>query len=585
MLAQQIPQDQHNYLIFTFCARGLISAISTITPYPSRDPTMEGQDHPDRPRSQALPEDDRHHPATQEMQTPATPISTLQLVTRHPWLERTHRTESAQGMIPTSVLGQRWQMAQALAGDPRQSDTASTIPSTHLFYRPLVEGQTEQVHTCNLSWPPASMSHPNVQFPVNNNSLDSTSRTLAPILNAFNHTFGNSVLQIVTAMESLLHSIQSSNQNNIVLQDLLQQALDTREQGSDATVPVVSQTHPPSVRPPSVRGTAAPQPQYGYTLFGSPLFLQRFSVPPPTPSHHTPSVAHFSVPPPTPCLPPPPVPYSSYPLSMVTAHPHQRVYLLIEVALGHVTNALASIKKALELIGKDTFAAWEPNVLDAILQIGLIGHIRAADDTRDTSFATRPIIAPDEPSAESSNEHIKEFGRYMANDSAVLQILRLRISDNIHTSLPSANDRGLSRTARELYAAIKRQYGLGNSTVFKTSRDSLYAMMVDDMSKVLSYTENYQKQAMTLAQANDDLDWSDMIHHFAACLPDSPVISNLKYRLINMIATQHCNVDTLNESTKAITNQMVTWSSNKNPKKSQNGDVNGGANGGAEERN
>ncbi|KAJ8093226.1 hypothetical protein PM082_020712 [Marasmius tenuissimus] len=282
---------------------------------------MEGQDHPDRPRSQALPEDDRHHPATQEMQTPATPISTVQPVTRHPRLERTRRTESAQGMIPTSVSGQCWQMAQALAGDPRQSDSASTIPSTRSFYRPLVEGQTEQVHTHDLPRPPASMSRPNVQFPVNDNSPDSTSRTLAPILDAFNHTFGNSVLQIVTAMERLSHSIQSSNQNNIVLQDLLQQALDTREQGSDAAVSVVSQTRPPSVRPPSIRGTAAPQPQYGYTPVGSPLFLQRFSVPPPTPSRHTPSVAHFSVPPPTPRLPPPPVPYSSYPLSTVTARP------------------------------------------------------------------------------------------------------------------------------------------------------------------------------------------------------------------------------------------------------------------------
>ncbi|KAJ8093227.1 hypothetical protein PM082_020713 [Marasmius tenuissimus] len=244
---------------------------------------------------------------------------------------------------------------------------------------------------------------------------------------------------------------------------------------------------------------------------------------------------------------------------------------------GRVTNALASIKKAPELTGKDTFTTWEPNVLDAISQIGLIGHIHAADDTRDTSFATRPIVAPDEPSAGSSNEHIEESGRYMANDSAVLQILRLRISDNVRISLPSANDRGLSRTARELYAAIKRQYGLGNSAIFKTSRDSLYATMADDMSKVLSYTENYQKQAMTLARANDNLDWSDMIHHFAARLPDSPVISDLKYRLINTIATQHCNVDTFNESTEAITNRMVTWSSNKNPKKSQNG--------GAEERN
>ncbi|KAL0062429.1 hypothetical protein AAF712_010708 [Marasmius tenuissimus] len=166
---------------------------------------------------------------------------------------------------------------------------------------------------------------------------------------------------------------------------------------------------------------------------------------------------------------------------------HHKVYLIAEVQSGQVNNALASIKKAPELTGKDTYPLLH-------------------------------LLSP-------------------------LQICWTNILRSM-MSLPSVNGCGVSRTARELYLAIKHQYGLGNSAVFKTTCNALYATTAEDVTKVSAYTEHYQKQALTLARASDNLDWSDVIHHFAAHLPDSPVISDLKYRLINAVAVQHCSVNT-----------------------------------------
>ncbi|KAG7098898.1 hypothetical protein E1B28_000798 [Marasmius oreades] len=238
-------------------------------------------------------------------------------------------------------------------------------------------------------------------------------------------------------------------------------------------------------------------------------------------------------------------------------------------AAGQVSNALTSIKKLAELTGKKDFAPWDTSVLGAISQLRLIGHIRsdgdAMHDLENVDFCTQPIVALPIPTDLSSVEQIEEWGHYSANNNSILQILLSRMSDSVFTSLPGADQYGVCCTAKDLYAAVKRQYSLGNTTVIKASKVTL---------------ENYNTQTMVLTRACPTIDWHDIIHHLGKGLPDTSAILSIKDHLLHGYNDTICLRSTFDSVYEMVSNCIVTWSSTH-----QKSSLTGGANRGEKNNN
>ncbi|KAL0566112.1 hypothetical protein V5O48_015904 [Marasmius crinis-equi] len=266
---------------------------------------------------------------------------------------------------------------------------------------------------------------------------------------------------------------------------------------------------------------------------------------------------------------PAPTPAPSQPAPIAAPTPatasHRAVYFLPEVSAGRVSNVLSGLKRGSELTGKENFAAWDQSIMMGITQLGLVGHIRDEADMTEVELANatvrnRPIVAPPEPGPVSSEEEIAEWGRYTANEMAIIQVLHYRMADSVRIGLPGADDRGSCCTAKELYLATKQQFGLGNLTVQTTTKNRLFATRANSMAAVTAYAKNYNNVALALARTDPQLNWSEVLQNYGRGLPPDPNITTARDDIIhNLSKDRKCSKKTWDVALEKVNDRVATW--------------------------
>ncbi|KAK1219509.1 hypothetical protein PQX77_017777 [Marasmius sp. AFHP31] len=197
-----------------------------------------------------------------------------------------------------------------------------------------------------------------------------------------------------------------------------------------------------------------------------------------------------------------------------------------------VRNALAWIKKATILTGSDTWGSWEQGVL----------------------FLCHDL----QPTSKSSVGDIKEYVCYNANNSAVLQILLLRVSDDVWLSLLGADDMGGCCLARKWYLAAKEQYGPRNDTKIIMVCTALFAMTAQSIAQVSTYVDKYHMKALAILHPTKDVNWNDMIHHFGIGLPHHNELAVVLDDIIHKLTNRKPMKATSEQVIVMVTNHIMT---------------------------
>ncbi|KAL0056907.1 hypothetical protein AAF712_016478 [Marasmius tenuissimus] len=168
------------------------------------------------------------------------------------------------------------------------------------------------------------------------------------------------------------------------------------------------------------------------------------------------------------------------------------------------------------------------------------------------------IVAPPHLTALSSIEEIKEYSHYIANDSVVLQILLLRVNNEICLSLPGAVDVGGCCSARDWYLAGRTQYGLGNHTKVITAQMALFVTSAQNLSKVPAYVENYQSRTLAISRATREMDWKECIYHFRMGLPIHNKLVVIRDNIIHKLTQGQLTRTTFKKAVAMVNERMST---------------------------
>ncbi|KAG7092064.1 hypothetical protein E1B28_008445 [Marasmius oreades] len=241
--------------------------------------------------------------------------------------------------------------------------------------------------------------------------------------------------------------------------------------------------------------------------------------------------------------------------------PHVIRYSLDAVSQKDLANALAQLKEQPVLMGAENLASWDEAIRLTIVQLGLFPHIcgEPADSVRCTWHNT-PIYPLDEPTPITSEEDRAEFKKWESNDFMVLSIITAKISDDAKRQLPcTVGEDGSCISARSFYDTIHTTWGTTNLARLQTIRNALFQTVANDIGKVDGYVQTYWDQILLIKRGmHRDLEWGDVIFHFASGLPQNSVLSVAK-DTINCLSYSLCTRATFDDAIHNVQDVMIQY--------------------------